>query len=207
MQRDFVAATGANLVTVRVADRFLEALSGVTDPEGRRRSSAASSSAASRVPFETRWARVDSEVELFVQGTLYPDVVESGGGSGTANIKSHHNISGLPDDLKFKLVDRCSCSRTRCARWAVSWACPRKSLRANRSRAPASASGSSGGVTAARLDTLRRADAIAREELTAAGLDNQILAVPGGAAGRHQVGRRAGQRRTWPSDRAAAGVQ
>ena len=47
----------------------------------------------------------DSEVEFLVQGTLYPDVVESGGGSGTANIKSHHNVGGLPDDLKFKLVE------------------------------------------------------------------------------------------------------
>ena len=46
-----------------------------------------------------------SEVEFLVQGTLYPDVVESGGGTGTANIKSHHNVGGLPDDLKFKLVE------------------------------------------------------------------------------------------------------
>ena len=57
--------------------------------------------------FEAAAREMDAErhVEFLVQGTLYPDVVESGGGTGTANIKSHHNVGGLPDDLKFKLVE------------------------------------------------------------------------------------------------------
>ncbi|EUA91980.1 GMP synthase [Mycobacterium ulcerans str. Harvey] len=103
VERDFVAATKANLVTVDVADTFLAALSGVTDPEGKRkiigRQFIRAFEGAVRDVLDGR------DVEFLVQGTLYPDVVESGGGSGTANIKSHHNVGGLPDDLKFTLVE------------------------------------------------------------------------------------------------------
>ena len=104
VQRDFVAATGAKLVTVDAAATFLDALSGVTNPEGKRKI------IGRRVHprLRGRGARrvgPTGEVEFLVQGTLYPDVVESGGGSGTANIKSHHNVGGLPGDLKFKLVE------------------------------------------------------------------------------------------------------
>ncbi|MGO9224171.1 glutamine-hydrolyzing GMP synthase, partial [Mycobacterium sp.] len=99
VQRDFVAATGANLVTVDAADTFLQALSGVTNPEGKRKVIGRQFIRA----FEgaVRDVLGDKDVEFLVQGTLYPDVVESGGGSGTANIKSHHNVGGLPGDLKF----------------------------------------------------------------------------------------------------------
>ena len=103
VERDFVAVTGVELVVVDARDQFLNALSGITDPETKRKiigrefirafEKASSDIAAS------------GEVEFLVQGTLYPDVVESGGGTGTANIKSHHNVGGLPDDLKFKLVE------------------------------------------------------------------------------------------------------
>ena len=85
VQRDFVAATGANLVTVDVADRFLEALSGVTNPEGKRkiigREFIRAFEGAVRDTVESTGRR-DSEVDFLVQGTLYPDVVESGGGIG-----------------------------------------------------------------------------------------------------------------------------
>jgi GMP synthase (glutamine-hydrolysing) len=103
VQRDFVAATGANLVTVDAEATFLEALSGVTNPEGKRKIIGRQFIRA----FEgaVRDVLGDNETEFLVQGTLYPDVVESGGGSGAANIKSHHNVGGLPDDLKFALVE------------------------------------------------------------------------------------------------------
>src|SRR6201999_2873416 len=91
------------LVTVDAADTFLEALSGVSNPEGKRKIIGRQFIRA----FEgaVRDVLDGNEVEFLVQGTLYPDVVESGGGSGTANIKSHHNVGGLPDDLKFTLVE------------------------------------------------------------------------------------------------------
>src|ERR1700744_3137924 len=103
VQRDFVNATGANLVTVDAERTFLEALSGVTNPEGKRKIIGRQFIRA----FEgaVRDALGDNDTEFLVQGTLYPDVVESGGGTGTANIKSHHNVGGLPDELQFALVE------------------------------------------------------------------------------------------------------
>ena len=108
VERDYVAATGIRLVVVDAADRFLSELDGVTDPEEKRKTIGR---LFIRV-FEDAAAQVVAErgehggtVDFLVQGTLYPDVVESGGGTGTANIKSHHNVGGLPDDLAFQLVE------------------------------------------------------------------------------------------------------
>ena len=103
VEKDYVAATGIRLKVVDAADRFLGALAGVTDPEQKRKIIGRE---FIRV-FEQAAREVDAErhVEFLVQGTLYPDVVESGGGTGTANIKSHHNVGGLPDDLEFELVE------------------------------------------------------------------------------------------------------
>src|SRR5690606_11241840 len=103
VEKDFVAATGVQLKVVDAADRFLAALDGVTDPEQKRKIIGRE---FIRV-FEAAAREIDAErhVDFLVQGTLYPDVVESGGGAGTANIKSHHNVGGLPDDLRFTLVE------------------------------------------------------------------------------------------------------
>ncbi|MQA26452.1 MAG: glutamine-hydrolyzing GMP synthase, partial [Micromonosporaceae bacterium] len=103
VEKDYVAATGIQLKVVEAADRFLGALAGVTDPETKRKIIGRE---FIRV-FEQAAREVEAEghVEYLVQGTLYPDVVESGGGTGTANIKSHHNVGGLPDDLQFTLVE------------------------------------------------------------------------------------------------------
>jgi GMP synthase (glutamine-hydrolysing) len=103
VERDFVAATGAKLHTVDAEERFLKALAGVTDPEEKRKIIGRE---FIRV-FEAATAEVAAEehVGFLVQGTLYPDVVESGGGAGTATIKSHHNVGGLPDDIEFALVE------------------------------------------------------------------------------------------------------
>ena len=181
VQRDFVAATGAKLVTVDVADRFLEALSGVTDPEGKRKIIGREFIRASKVPCETRLGSTPatSEVEFLVQGTLYPDVVESGGGTGTANIKSHHNVGGLPDDLKFKLVEPLRLLfKDEVRAVGRELGLPEEIVARQPFPGPGLGIRIVGEVTAARLDTLRRADAIAREELTSAGLDNQIWQCP-----------------------------
>ena len=96
VELEFVAATGVDLVVVDAKKQFLDALSGVEDPEEKRKIIGREFIRS----FEkaARDIAADGEVEFLVQGTLYPDVVESGGGTGTANIKSHHNVGGLPDD-------------------------------------------------------------------------------------------------------------
>ncbi|MGH3674129.1 MAG: glutamine-hydrolyzing GMP synthase [Mycobacterium sp.] len=182
VQRDFVAATGANLVTVDAADRFLEALSGVTNPEGKRkiigREFIRAFEGAVRDTVQGA-AASDSEIEFLVQGTLYPDVVESGGGSGTANIKSHHNVGGLPGDLKFKLVEPLRLLfKDEVRAVGRELGLPEEIVARQPFPGPGLGIRIVGEVTAKRLDTLRRADAIAREELTAAGLDNQIWQCP-----------------------------
>jgi len=182
VQRDFVAATGANLVTVDVADRFLEALSGVTNPEGKRkiigREFIRAFEGAVRDTVE-RSDGSDVPVEFLVQGTLYPDVVESGGGSGTANIKSHHNVGGLPDDLKFALVEPLRLLfKDEVRAVGRELGLPEEIVARQPFPGPGLGIRIIGEVTSDRLDTLRRADVIAREELTAAGLDHQIWQCP-----------------------------
>ena len=181
VQRDFVAATGANLVTVDAAETFLEALSTVTNPEGKRKIIGRQFIRA----FEgaVRDVLGDNEpgktVEFLVQGTLYPDVVESGGGSGTANIKSHHNVGGLPGDLKFKLVEPLRLLfKDEVRAVGRELGLPEEIVARQPFPGPGLGIRIVGEVTAKRLVTLRRADSIAREELTAAGLDNQIWQCP-----------------------------
>lgn len=182
VQRDFVAATGANLVTVDAADTFLQALSGVTNPEGKRKIIGrqfirAFEGAVRDILSDT--GSSDKQVEFLVQGTLYPDVVESGGGSGTANIKSHHNVGGLPDDLKFKLVEPLRLLfKDEVRAVGRELGLPEEIVGRQPFPGPGLGIRIVGEVTAARLDTLRRADSIAREELTAAGLDNMIWQCP-----------------------------
>src|SRR6202041_1665677 len=104
VEQDFVAATGVRLQVATEAAASVSALAGVSDPERKRKIIGREFIRA----FERAAREAKSEAgecEFLVQGTLYPDVVESGGGTGTANIKSHHNVGGLPDDLKFGLVE------------------------------------------------------------------------------------------------------
>src|SRR6185436_15881492 len=103
VEQDYVAATGIRLKVVEAADEFLAELKDVTDPEAKRKIIGREFIRA----FEGAAREIDAErhVKFLVQGTLYPDVVESGGGTGTANIKSHHNVGGLPDDLRFELIE------------------------------------------------------------------------------------------------------
>jgi GMP synthase (glutamine-hydrolysing) len=178
VERDFVAATGARLVTVDAADRFLAALSAVRDPEGKRK-------IIGREFIRTFEGAVrdlvgdGSEVKFLVQGTLYPDVVESGGGSGTANIKSHHNVGGLPADLNFTLVEPLRLLfKDEVRAVGRELGLPEEIVARQPFPGPGLGIRIVGEVTAQRLHTLRRADAIAREEMTAAGLDSLIWQCP-----------------------------
>jgi GMP synthase (glutamine-hydrolysing) len=179
VQRDFVAATGAKLVTVDAEERFLEALSGVTNPEGKRKIIGREFIRAFEGAVRDIVEDGGPEVDFLVQGTLYPDVVESGGGTGAANIKSHHNVGGLPADLKFKLVEPLRLLfKDEVRAVGRELGVPEEIVARQPFPGPGLAIRIVGEVTASRLDTLRRADSIAREELTAAGLDNQIWQCP-----------------------------
>ncbi len=104
VRADFEAVF-SDLDVVDAADQFLGALEGVHDPEEKRKIIGREFIRT----FEAAEVRVfggaSVDTAYLVQGTLYPDVVESGGGAGTSNIKSHHNVGGLPDDLNFELVE------------------------------------------------------------------------------------------------------
>jgi GMP synthase (glutamine-hydrolysing) len=182
VERDFVAATGVRLVTIDVAVRFLAELKGVTDPETKRKTIGREFIRA----FETAEADLVAEaanagkrVRFLVQGTLYPDVVESGGGSGTATIKSHHNVGGLPEDLQFELVEPLRQLFKDEVR-AIGRELGLPELIVGRQPFPGPGLGIRivGEVTKERLDLLRAADAIVRAELTAAGLDQDIWQCP-----------------------------
>ena len=191
IEKAFGASTGgAKLVVVDAEERFLTALAGVTDPETKRKiigrefirvfEHAQENILREQGVVAGEGEDAHAEAKAFlVQGTLYPDVVESGGGDGASNIKSHHNVGGLPDDLQFELVE------------------PLRALFKDEVRAVGSELGLPdeivwrqpfpgpglgiriiGEVTRERLDILREADAIARQELTAAGLDRDIWQCP-----------------------------
>ncbi len=182
VQQDFVAATGAKLVTVDAVDTFLGALDGVSDPEEKRKIIGREfirsfEGAVAEVLGEN--ASHGAEVEFLVQGTLYPDVVESGGGSGTANIKSHHNVGGLPDDLQFALVEPLrTLFKDEVRAVGRELGLPEDIVGRQPFPGPGLAIRIVGEITRDRLATLRQADSIVREELTAAGLDEQIWQCP-----------------------------
>ena len=182
VERDYVAATGVRLHVLDAADRFLAALAGVTDPEGKRkiigREFIRVFEAAARDVVADPGAHGET-VEFLVQGTLYPDVVESGGGTGTANIKSHHNVGGLPSDLRFALVEPLrTLFKDEVRRVGEQLGLPPQIVWRQPFPGPGLAIRIIGEVTADRLDVLRTADAIARAELTAAGLDREIWQCP-----------------------------
>ena len=185
VERDFVAATGVRLKVADSAKRFLDALAGLTDPEDKRK---AIGREFIRV-FEESAREVVAEagaagetVEFLVQGTLYPDVVESGGGSGssgTATIKSHHNVGGLPDDLQFALVEPLrGLFKDEVRKVGLELGLPEAIVWRQPFPGPGLSIRIVGEVTQDRLDVLREADSIAREELTSAGLDREIWQCP-----------------------------
>jgi len=182
VEKDFVAATGVKLKVVDAEERFLSALAGVSDPEEKRKIIGRE---FIRV-FEQAQAEIVAEagehgesVDFLVQGTLYPDVVESGGGTGTANIKSHHNVGGLPEDLQFSLVEPLrKLFKDEVRMVGQELGLPEEIVQRQPFPGPGLGIRIVGEVTKERLDLLREADAIAREELTAAGLDREIWQCP-----------------------------
>jgi GMP synthase (glutamine-hydrolysing) len=177
VERDFVASTGVTLKVVDAKERFLTALAGVTDPETKRKIIGTEFirvfEAAAREISETE------PIDFLVQGTLYPDVVESGGGDGAANIKSHHNVGGLPDDLQFKLIEPLRTLFKDEVRYAgLSMGLPEEIIWRQPFPGPGLAIRIVGEVTENRLRILRKADAIARNELRIANLDRIIWQCP-----------------------------
>jgi GMP synthase (glutamine-hydrolysing) len=94
---------GVGLVRVDARERFFTALSGIEDPEAKRK--AIGRAFIDVFAEEARRLHASGPIRFLAQGTLYPDVIESAGGHGAANIKSHHNVGGLPDDLDFELIE------------------------------------------------------------------------------------------------------
>ncbi|MEO6942441.1 MAG: glutamine-hydrolyzing GMP synthase [Terrimesophilobacter sp.] len=182
VEEDFVASTGVRLVTVDAADQFLDALAGVGDPETKRKIIGREfircfENAAEALVLD---AKADGEsIRFLVQGTLYPDVVESGGGTGTANIKSHHNVGGLPEDLQFELVEPLrTLFKDEVRAIGRELGLPEGIVGRQPFPGPGLGIRIVGEVTRERLALLRQADAIARAELTAAGLDAEIWQCP-----------------------------
>jgi GMP synthase (glutamine-hydrolysing) len=198
VQQDFVAATGVNLTVVDAAGEFLAALAGVVDPEEKRkiigrefirafeqaarqvtRDGGAGAKGGAGAQGGAGPGDGGEQPTFLVQGTLYPDVVESGGGSATANIKSHHNVGGLPDDLAFELVEPLrTLFKDEVREIGRQLGLPPQIVWRQPFPGPGLAIRIVGEVTAERLTIVRAADAIARAELSAAGLDRQIWQCP-----------------------------
>jgi GMP synthase (glutamine-hydrolysing) len=181
VERDYVAATGIRLVTVNVEEKFLNALAGVSDPETKRkiigREFIRTFEEAQAALYEE--SKADNRpIKFLVQGTLYPDVVESGGGA-TAGIKSHHNVGGLPDDIEFELVEPLrTLFKDEVRAIGAELGLPAEIVQRQPFPGPGLGIRIVGEITKDRLDLLRKADAIVRAELTAAGLDAEIWQCP-----------------------------
>jgi GMP synthase (glutamine-hydrolysing) len=163
------------LVAVDAEERFLARLKGVTDPEEKRKRIGAE---FIRV-FEEQARKLKAgqdEVRFLVQGTLYSDVIESGGGTGAATIKSHHNVGGLPQDLQFELVEPLrTLFKDEVRAVGAELGLPDKLVWRQPFPGPGLAIRVVGGeATRERLDVLREADAILQEEIRQAGLYREL---------------------------------
>ncbi|MGA7203952.1 MAG: glutamine-hydrolyzing GMP synthase, partial [Specibacter sp.] len=182
VELDFVASTGAKLYVANEQDRFLNALAGVSDPETKRKIIGREFIRAFEEAERAIMAEAASEgeeIKFLVQGTLYPDVVESGGGEGAANIKSHHNVGGLPEDLRFELVEPLrALFKDEVRAVGAELGLPPEIVGRQPFPGPGLGIRIVGEITGERLELLRKADAIARAELTAAGLDDEVWQMP-----------------------------
>jgi len=163
------------LVAVDASDRFLDKLAGVSDPETKRK---IIGTEFIRV-FEEEASRIEAReggVRFLVQGTLYSDVIESGGGTGAATIKSHHNVGGLPDDLEFELIEPLrALFKDEVRAVGAELGLPERLVWRQPFPGPGLAIRIVGGeATRERLDTLRDADAILQDEIRSAGLYREL---------------------------------
>lgn len=179
VERDFVAVTDVKLKVVDASAQFLGHLAGVTDPEEKRKIIGREFIRTFEAAEREILAEPGPPVKFLVQGTLYPDVVESGGGEGAANIKSHHNVGGLPDDLQFSLIEPLrTLFKDEVRKLGEELGLPREMVWRHPFPGPGLAIRIVGAVDSERLEILRKADAIARAELTRAGLDKDVWQFP-----------------------------
>ena len=178
VERDFVAATGVRLVTVDERQRFLEALAGVSDPEAKRKIIGREFIRAFERAARDLQAEAGAQGERYdflVQGTLYPDVVESGGGTGAANIKSHHNVGGLPEDLQFKLVEPLrTLFKDEVRRVGLELGLPETIVHRQPFPGPGLAIRILGDITAEKVRILQEVDAVFIDNLKSSGLYKEV---------------------------------
>jgi GMP synthase (glutamine-hydrolysing) len=162
---------GIELIHVDAGEQFFERLRGVTDPEAKRK---IIGEVFVRI-FEKHTGGV-TDAEFLVQGTLYPDVIESGGSDGTASvIKSHHNVGGLPDDMTLRLVEPLrDLFKDEVRRVGLELGLPDEMVWRQPFPGPGLGVRIIGEVTPDKVATLQEADAIVREEIAAAGLEREI---------------------------------
>ncbi len=165
----FKRQLGANLTYVDATDRFLDKLAGVSDPEKKRKIIGAE---FIRV-FEEEAEKL-GKMDFLAQGTIYPDIVESG--TKTAKIvKSHHNVGGLPEDLKFELVEPLKyLFKDEVRACGVELGLPETMVYRQPFPGPGLGVRCLGAITRDRLGALREADAILREEFANAGLSRKV---------------------------------
>jgi GMP synthase (glutamine-hydrolysing) len=161
---------GIELIHVDAGTRFIERLAGVTDPELKRK---IIGELFVRI-FEEHTGGL-TDAEFLVQGTLYPDVIESGGGEGAATIKSHHNVGGLPEDMTLQLVEPLrSLFKDEVRRVGHELGLPAEIVLRQPFPGPGLGVRIVGEVTAERVAILQHADAIVREEIHGAGLEREL---------------------------------
>ena len=165
----FEKGLNANLTYVDATDRFLDKLANVNDPEAKRKIIGAE---FIRV-FEEE-ARKLNDITFLAQGTIYPDIVESG--TKTAkNVKSHHNVGGLPEDMKFQLVEPLKMLfKDEVRACGVTLGLPYEMVYRQPFPGPGLGVRCLGAITRDRLEAVRHSDAILREEFAKAGLDKKV---------------------------------
>lgn len=167
--RVFREEMGANLVYVDAVDRFLDKLAGVDDPEKKRM---IIGSEFIRV-FEDE-ARKLEDVKFLAQGTIYPDIIESGTKTVKA-VKSHHNVGGLPEDLHFDLVEPLKMLfKDEVRECGLALGLPKSMVFRQPFPGPGLGVRCIGAITRDRLDAVRESDAILREEFAKAGLEGKV---------------------------------